>query len=75
MEDLRRHWRIYGLYGLLFAITVIKIELLEKEDAPKVEEMVKQHDMLEGFNVKITDPEEYHRRILDVFIHFGDKFL
>lgn len=75
MNDLRRHWRIYGLYGLFYSINLIKIQLLEKENAPTMEDMVKDDNMLEGFNVKITDQEEYDRRILDVFVHFGDEFL
>ncbi|XP_044755966.1 uncharacterized protein LOC123314721 [Coccinella septempunctata] len=75
LEDLRRHWRKYGLYGLFLSITLIKIELLEKTDAPKIEEMAKHENMLDGFNVKVSDQEEYDRRILDVYIHFGDNFL
>ncbi|KAL3277107.1 hypothetical protein HHI36_012465 [Cryptolaemus montrouzieri] len=75
-EQLKQHWQKYSLAGLLSSLTIIKVELLEKDDAPDMVKMAEEGKSIEEyFDLTVRNEEEYNRRILDVFIHYGDNFL
>ncbi|XP_044755965.1 uncharacterized protein LOC123314720 [Coccinella septempunctata] len=78
-EQLKKHWCKYGKFGLITALLVLKICLVDTEDVPNFTDISKNADNVQEFsealNIQVKNPEEYNRRLLDVFVHFGDNFL
>ncbi|XP_045467742.1 uncharacterized protein LOC123676091 [Harmonia axyridis] len=78
-EQLQQHWRKYAKFGLLTSLLVLRICLVDKEDAPDFNEMAKNavnnDNFSECFNVVVKNQDEYNRRVFDAFVHFGENFL
>ncbi|KAL3277105.1 hypothetical protein HHI36_012463 [Cryptolaemus montrouzieri] len=75
-EQLKQHWTKYSQAGLILSTIIIKIELLDKADAPDIAKLTEDGKNIEEcFDITLKDYDEYNRRILDVFLHYGDKFL
>ncbi|XP_044758046.1 uncharacterized protein LOC123316125 [Coccinella septempunctata] len=74
--QLMEHWKRYANFGLILSTMVVKVELLDSDEAPDITEISETGaDFAETFNRKIKNEEGYERRMLDVLTHFGRKFL
>ncbi|KAL3277109.1 hypothetical protein HHI36_012467 [Cryptolaemus montrouzieri] len=75
-EQLKQHWKKYSAFGLRLSSKLLKMELMNDGDVPDLEKMVEENVPFEDwFNIKSEALEEYNRRILNVFIHYGENFL
>ncbi|KAK9872360.1 hypothetical protein WA026_017817 [Henosepilachna vigintioctopunctata] len=69
-EDLQLQWRIYSKYGMYMAILIIKLMLAKQEEAPELEEMLKENkNVMDMFDVEISQEEEYNERISNIINH------
>ncbi|KAL3277103.1 hypothetical protein HHI36_012461 [Cryptolaemus montrouzieri] len=75
-EQLKRHWKQYSKFGLLLSSCIIKLELTENSDAPDLQNSAEEgKEVNDYYDAELQNEEEYDRRILDVFTHYGDDFL
>ncbi|KAL3277108.1 hypothetical protein HHI36_012466 [Cryptolaemus montrouzieri] len=72
-EQLKQHWQKYSHIGIIISIVIIKLELLDKADAPDMAKLTEDGENVDDYlNVKVRNQEEYNRRILEIFTHYGD---
>ncbi|KAL3277104.1 hypothetical protein HHI36_012462 [Cryptolaemus montrouzieri] len=75
-EQLNQLWKKYSKFGALISLILVKLELIDKADAPDLTKLTEDDVKCEDwYNIKPKDLEEYNRRVLDVYIHHGERFL
>ncbi|KAK9874574.1 hypothetical protein WA026_005407 [Henosepilachna vigintioctopunctata] len=75
-DELRRHWRKYGLFGILMTYTALRLSHFTAEEAPDFIEISEgKKDFMECLTSKGKYEEQCKQRLLNVFTHFGDTFL
>lgn len=73
---LEEHWKLYAKFGLVISTMIVKIELLEADEAPDLREISETGaDMTASFTRTIKNEEVYRQRMLDLLTHFGNKCL
>ncbi|XP_045467060.1 uncharacterized protein LOC123675659 [Harmonia axyridis] len=74
--QLKEHWKKYANFGLILSTMIVRMELLESDEAPDLTEITECGDnFAEIFNRPMRNEEVYNRRMLDVLTHFGENFL
>ncbi|KAL3288020.1 hypothetical protein HHI36_002472 [Cryptolaemus montrouzieri] len=71
-EYLQTEWKKFAQFGMYTALLLIKIMLVEKEEAPDLKEMLEEEEnknIIDFFNFNISNEEEYKNR-LRVIIDF-----
>ncbi|ENN80102.1 hypothetical protein HUJ04_013056 [Dendroctonus ponderosae] len=72
LEDIRRHWKEFGKFGLLLAPTIIRIELSETEEVVDLAERAESGNIADAFSgAKIKNRAEFEERVKAVFKHFA----
>ncbi|XP_018566828.1 uncharacterized protein LOC108907572 [Anoplophora glabripennis] len=75
-NELKQQWKKYGRYGLALTPLIIKIELCQSDEVVDFAESAEKGERLDGlFDFTLQDQGEYEKRLLEVFSHFGEKFL
>ncbi|RZB84913.1 EcKinase, DUF1679, and/or APH domain containing protein [Asbolus verrucosus] len=75
-KKLKEHWREYGKFGLVMCLFLLKITLCDSNEAPDLMETAeKGEDFAESFNLKIQNQDVYNKRVMDVYLHYAEKFL
>ncbi|XP_044758338.1 uncharacterized protein LOC123316360 [Coccinella septempunctata] len=75
--DLLKHWKKYGIFGVISSIEIIKLQLLLDEEVPNLDTISEGQfkDISDVFNFDMKNEDLYFQRLLTLFRHFGNKFL
>ncbi|XP_056634448.1 uncharacterized protein LOC130443715 [Diorhabda sublineata] len=65
-SDFQRHWKTFSLFGIIGSTMVMKITLLDEDEAPSINELENGKNFNEVFNVSMSADELYYRRVRDV---------
>nr|XP_008195442.1 PREDICTED: uncharacterized protein LOC663050 isoform X1 [Tribolium castaneum]XP_015837002.1 PREDICTED: uncharacterized protein LOC663050 isoform X2 [Tribolium castaneum] len=70
-EKLKEHWRKFSRYGLFLQPWVIKYSICDSNEAPDfVEAAEGGKEFLDNFNIRISDKDEFYRRVKSNFLHY-----
>ncbi|XP_044758336.1 uncharacterized protein LOC123316358 [Coccinella septempunctata] len=73
MDDLKRHWKKYGLFSVLNSFVYLRIALCEAEEAPDLSKMAENGEDLDGaFSFETKNMQTFWQRVLDIFIHYAE---
>ncbi|XP_056638895.1 uncharacterized protein LOC130446572 [Diorhabda sublineata] len=64
--DFKRHWKSYAWFGFVGGIMMMKLTMLDEEEAPSVEQLDEGKDYNEIFNLKLSGKQLYYQRAKDI---------
>ncbi|KAL1501073.1 hypothetical protein ABEB36_006471 [Hypothenemus hampei] len=71
MEDLKRHWREYGKFGLAMCPFILKIELSEEEEVVDFAESAEAGNIAATLTTELKHREVFNTRLRAVFKHYA----
>ncbi|KAF7270172.1 uncharacterized protein LOC143201572 [Rhynchophorus ferrugineus] len=70
LRDLKRHWSLYGSFGMAMAPFIIKVELSD-DNVGDLVESAESGNLADTFNYELQDMDEYYRRVKSVIRHYS----
>ncbi|CAH2011334.1 unnamed protein product [Acanthoscelides obtectus] len=72
-EDLQRHWKKYSVVGVTFLPFLLKLILIDENDAPDFGNLKEGEDVGELMNVvPMSDKKQYFERAKAAFAHHAE---
>ncbi|XP_030765175.1 uncharacterized protein LOC115889337 [Sitophilus oryzae] len=71
LQDLRRHWFLYGKFGIAMAPFILKIELSESDEVADLVQGAESGHIGDTFNVELKNKDEYNYRVKSVLKHYA----
>lgn len=71
LEDLKRHWKKFGLFGVVLAPFILKFELSEADEVVDFAECAESGDIADTFNLEIKNKQVFEDRVVAVFKHYA----
>lgn len=64
--DFKRHWKNYAWYSFCGGIMMLKLTMLDQDDAPSVDQMEEGKEYNEIFSLKVSGKQLYYQRAKDI---------
>ncbi|CAG9863299.1 unnamed protein product [Phyllotreta striolata] len=74
LQRLKESWKKYGRYGLVLTPFITRVELCGDDERIDFMDKIGDGSITDSAS-NISKQEEYDRRVLNVFVHFYEKFL
>lgn len=71
LEDLKRHWKEFGIFGLVLAPFILKLELSEADEVVDFAECAERGDIADTFSLEIKNKQVFEDRVAAVFKHYA----
>ncbi|XP_030765155.1 uncharacterized protein LOC115889326 [Sitophilus oryzae] len=71
LQDLRRHWFLYGKFGIAIAPFILKIELSDSDEVTDLVQGAESGNIGDAFKVELKNKDVYNYRVKSVLTHYA----